>query len=182
MGFNSKIYPVGGDHSGSGRVGHNALLNFAPSSECASPNQASYNQSPTEVAWSGRRVIGCRGGLLYLRECSRDNSLCFLLADSCRRIFGVGLLVSANVQCTGARESKKRIVLLPYWFSDFRPDRDYASGRWSASLPNGFPLAFAGLSLSWEIRIHATHYKKSPAPWWSCLWFRGSLPFCRERP
>src|SRR3982751_6013805 len=173
MGFNSEIYALGGDHSGPARFGDHALLNFTPSSECPSPDQGSYNQPPTKVAWSRKRVIGCRGGLLYLRECSRDDSLCSLLADCCGRIFGVGLLVFANVQCSGARESKKWLVLLRYWFSDFCADRDYASGRWSTSLFNGFPLAFAGLSLSWEIRVHPTRYKKSPVSKWSPLWFHG---------
>src|SRR2546423_256042 len=91
----------------------------------------------------------------------RFNLVCFLLANCCRRIFGVGLLVFANVECCGARESEKRFVLLPYWFSDFCADRDYASGRRSASLRNDFPLAFADLRLSCTIFVRPFPHEKT---------------------
>src|SRR5438477_215722 len=62
MGFNPEIYPLGGDHSGSARVRRHALLNFAPSCECPSPNRGSYTEPPREVARARIHVIGCRGG------------------------------------------------------------------------------------------------------------------------
>ena len=98
MDFMPEIRSLDSAHCCFDRVRGGAVLNFASSSAFPSRERDSYDVTPSEVECAPKHVIRPSSSWIYLWRRQRDNVLCSVLVDCCRRIFGIGQLALANVK------------------------------------------------------------------------------------